>query len=117
MHSSNSNSSNASSPDERAVGESTSKKEHRLWSTEDTSLLKTLLGEKQSIEEIAKTLNRSQKSVRRKCETSGMSSATVYNVAPKAPESQSNGQGTNTNQNTVSEPGSKHTAPTEETSA
>lgn len=57
------------------------KKEHRIWKSQELESLKTLLQEKMPMEKIQEILGRSQKSIRRKCEESNISSATVYNIS------------------------------------
>ena len=80
MHSSDSNSSEPITP---------KKREHRIWKPQELEALKEFLKEKKPMEEIREILGRSEKSIRRKCEESNISSATVYNISePKAPASE-----------------------------
>jgi hypothetical protein len=54
------------------------KEKRVLWSREQSTKLKELLNAKLAITEIAKVLNRTEKSIRRKCERLNVSSSTTY---------------------------------------
>jgi hypothetical protein len=54
------------------------KKAHVLWTAKETEKLRELVKDKTAIREIAKTLGKSEKAIRRKCDWLGISSATTY---------------------------------------
>lgn len=72
-----------SSKNDGAQKASLPKKEHRIWSPTEVENLRNLLNSKKTMVEITKILNRTEKSIRRKCETARISSATVYNISTK----------------------------------
>jgi transcriptional regulator with PAS, ATPase and Fis domain len=80
MRSTNSTSSKGKSG-RKAKHSKGSKRKHQIWSPDETRWLRQLLEEKTSLTRIQDLLKRSEKSIRRKCETLGISSATVYTIS------------------------------------
>jgi hypothetical protein len=68
----------ASTPTSDSLNPPLSKKQRRFWTKQDVRVLHDLIEAKTDLPTICETLNRTEKSIRRKCDQEKISSATFY---------------------------------------